>query len=277
MSPEPPLPGSDGSDSISIKLIQELQVGHEKTSQVFVVRCMNSSSSPHIPNDQDMVAKFYDPLYDDFEEYPFFGTDYQYTHECAAYMHLSALHGVVIPRFFGSYTLRINIGERFRLVRLILIERVDGPSMDSLKPETFPREERQEIMKQIVAGESSIYAKDVRHLNLRPRNVVVKRHNSGKLRIVIIDLGMSVIGRSRFPSDSREENRYFPGVAISPLLRWNAFYGHQGFFPEWINWPWQAWLEVQYKDTEDTITSEQRERYKIYDWMLDNNRRPPPI
>ncbi|OOF98203.1 hypothetical protein ASPCADRAFT_395012 [Aspergillus carbonarius ITEM 5010] len=257
----PPLPGSDGSDFISIKLIQELQVGDDKRSQIFVVRYVDSSISSPTPIDQDMVAKFYDPLYHDFDEDPFFGTDYDYTHECAAYIRLMDLPGAVIPRFFGSYTLRIKIGERFRLVRLIFL--IDGV------------DERREIMRQMIDGESSLYAKGVRHRDLRPQNVVIKRNDSGRLHIVIIDLGKSVIGRSRNPSDSRDENRYFPGVTISPLLRWNVHYRHQDAFREWIDWPWQAWLEVQYRDTEDIITSEQRERWKIYDWMLDNHRRPP--
>ncbi|PYI02177.1 hypothetical protein BO78DRAFT_454397 [Aspergillus sclerotiicarbonarius CBS 121057] len=269
----PPLPGSDGSNFIAIKLVKEMQVGYFKRSQIFVVRCMDCPVASCIPTDQDLVAKIYDPFYHEFDGDPFFAVDYDYTHECAAYMHLSELQGAVIPKFFGSYTLKIRIGEQFRLVRLILIERVDGLSMNGLNPETFPREERQEIMKQIIDGESSLYTKDVRHEDLRPQNVVIERNHSGRLRIIIIDLGKSIIGRSRNPSDSRDENRYFPGVAISPLLRWNVHYRQHTYFHDWIDWSWQPWLEVQYKDTEDTITNEQRERWKIYDWML---QAPPP-
>ncbi|RAK93549.1 hypothetical protein BO79DRAFT_213166 [Aspergillus costaricaensis CBS 115574] len=37
----------------------------------------------------------------------------------------------------------------------------------------------------------------------------------------------------------------------------------------WIDWPWQKWLEVQYKETESAITDEQRQRWPVYDWMLE--------
>lgn len=180
----------------------------------------------------------------------------------------------VIPRFFGSYTLTINLGENSRHVRLILIEHIDGLSMDRLNPEMFPREERQEIMKQIINGESSLYTKDVLHEDLCPRNIIIQRNTT--LGVFIIDLGKSVIGRSRNPSNPKEEKRYLPGVAISPLLRWNVVYRRQAYFHEWIDWPWQAWLEAQYKDTEATITAEQREIWAIEDRMLEA-KGPPPI
>ncbi|RMZ38481.1 hypothetical protein CA14_007780 [Aspergillus flavus] len=202
-----------------------------------------------------MVAKIYDPLYHDFsfnDEDPFLGVDYDYTHECAAYMHLSNLQGSVIPRFFGSYTLTIDLGENSRHVRLILIEHIDGLSMDRLNPEMFPREERQEIMKQIINGESSLYTKYVLHEDLCPRNIIIQRNTT---------LG---------------ERQYLPGVAISPLLRWNVVYRRQAYFHDWIDWPWQAWLEAQYKDTEATITAEQREIWAIEDRMLEA-KGPPPI
>ncbi|KNG87474.1 hypothetical protein ANOM_004172 [Aspergillus nomiae NRRL 13137] len=211
----PPLPGSDGNNFVSIKLIEEINVGHGKRAQIFVVRCMNSFNSSYPPTDQDMVAKIYDPFYHDFDEDSLLGADYDYTHECAAYTHLSDLQGSVIPRFFGSYTLKTRIGDRFRLARLILVEQINGLSMDRLNPETFSKEERQDIMKQIVDGESSLYMKNVCHEDLRPQNVVVQRSDSQTLRIVIIDLGKSIIGRSRNPSNSRDESRYLPGVAIS--------------------------------------------------------------
>lgn len=80
----------------------------------------------------------------------------------------------------------------------------------------------------------------------------------------------------RNPSNSKKEKQYHPGVAISPLLRWNVVYRRQAYFHEWIDWPRQAWLEAQYKDTEATITAEQREIWAIEDWMLEA-KGPPPI
>lgn len=239
-------------------------------SQVFIVRCMNTHHSLGLPTDQDMIAKFYDPLYHDRDDAnPFRAADYDYSHECASYKRLSELQGSVLPRFFGSYTFRTKIGGHTRQIRLILLERVNGLPMSRLESKIFSTEERQAIMRQIIDGESALYAKDVRHEDLCPRNVLIERSELGRVRTVIIDLGKSVIGRSRNPSNSAEESQWFPGVSISPLLRWNIYYGYPNSFGDWIDWPWQKWLEVQYKETESTITDEQRQRWPVYDWMLE--------
>jgi len=45
----------------------------------------------------------------------------------------------------------------------------------------------------------------------------------------------------------------------------------------WIDWPWQPWLEEQFKHTEAVITPEQREVWRIhYDWMTEKEPPPPP-
>ncbi|KAF7586893.1 hypothetical protein BBP40_008042 [Aspergillus hancockii] len=272
----PPLPGSDSPSFVTIELVERLYGGDDKDPQIFAVRIVNRCNSRWTPTDQDIVAKIYDPLYYDFtprEDNPFLEADYYYTHECAAYARLSDLQGSVIPKFYGSYTLNIKTGQCFRLIRLVLIERVNGLSMDRLNPEEFSKEERQEIMKQIVDAESALYTKDVLHRDLCPLNVVVKQSDRTSLQIVLIDLGKSVIRRSPNQFDSEQEKQWLPGVPISPLLRWNAFYGHQDPFQEWIDWPWQAWLEVQYNKDEASITEEQSEIWAIQDWMLEQ--RPP--
>ncbi|OJZ88193.1 hypothetical protein ASPFODRAFT_31227 [Aspergillus luchuensis CBS 106.47] len=197
-----------------------------------------------------MVAKFYDPLYHDCDDgNRFRAAGYDYSHECASYKRLSELQGSVLPRFFGSYTFKTKIDGHPRQICLILIERVNGLPMSRLEPKIFSKEERQDIMRQIIDGESALYAKDIRHEDLCPRNILIER--------------------SRNPSNSAEESQWFPGVPISPLLRWNIYYGYPNSFEDWIDWPWQRWLEVQYKETESTITSEQRQRWPVYDWMLE--------
>jgi hypothetical protein len=273
----PPLLGSDGNDLSIIKIIEELHVGYGKRAQLVVAKVVESPESLCLPVNQNMFAKIYDLLYygDTLsEEDPFFGVDYDYTHECAAYRHLSDVQGSIIPRYFGSFTLTVPVYECSRVVRLILIEQIDGLFMDRLDPRKYSREERQEIMKQIINGESSVYTKNVSHEDLRPQNVIIESGDIRTCRVVLVDLGKSVIGRSRNPHDKKEEQRYLPGTAISPLLRWNVHYCRQTYFNEWINWPWQSWLENQYKETESTITKEQRELWAIYDCMLDS--KPPP-
>lgn len=141
--------------------------------------------------------------------------------------------------------------------------------MSRLEARRFSTEERQEIMKQIIEAESALYAKDVLHEDLRPRNILIERSGLGRVRVVIIDFGKSVIGRSRNPSNSEEESQWFPGVPISPLLRWNIYYGYPNSFEDWIDWSWQEWLEFQYKETESAITDKQRQMWPVYDWMLE--------
>lgn len=264
------LPSSDCHNFVNIHLLRGLQTGTHKRSQVFIVRCVDTYHSSGLPTDQDMVAKFYDPLYHDCDDgNRFRAAGYDYSHECASYKRLSELQGSVLPRFFGSYTFKTKIDGHPRQICLILIERINGLPMSRLEPKIFSKEERQDIMRQIIDGESALYAKDVRHEDLCPRNILIERSELGRVRAVIIDLGKSVIGRSRNPSNSAEESQWFPGVPISPLLRWNIYYGYPNTFEDWIDWPWQKWLEVQYKETESTITDEQRQRWPVYDWMLE--------
>lgn len=192
--------------------------------------------------------------------------DYEYSHETAAYTHLSDLQGSVIPRYFGSFPLKIKVGRRFRMVRLVLMERIDGAPMNSMKPKTLSTEKRQEILKHIINVESSIYTKDVIHGDLLPRNVIVTNHGDLRtLRVIFIDFGRSVIGRSHNPQDHKEEQRWLPGTTISPLFRWTEIYNRPDCFFEWIDWPWQPWLDNQYKETEATITQEQRDFFPVFD------------
>ncbi|PWY81454.1 hypothetical protein BO83DRAFT_405929 [Aspergillus eucalypticola CBS 122712] len=246
----PPLPGSDGLSFVNIQLTEELQTGFHTRSQAFFVRCVDKFHPSGLLTDHDMIAKFYDPLYHDRDDgSPFRAADYDYSHECASYKRLSELQGTVLPRFFGSYTFATKIDGHSRQIRF------------DLKPKIFSTEERQNIMKQIFHGESALYAKDARHENLCPCNILIKQSKLGRVRAVIIDLGKSVIGRSRNPSNSAEVSEWFLGVPISPLLRWNIYYGNPNSFEDWIDWPWRKWLEVQYKETESTITDEQRQRW----------------
>ena len=57
-----------------------------------------------------VVAKIYDPLYIDNDELyvnPFVAADKDYTHEVAAYKAFSDLQGLMIPKYYGSYSLDV--------------------------------------------------------------------------------------------------------------------------------------------------------------------------
>ncbi|PGH28953.1 hypothetical protein GX50_08299 [[Emmonsia] crescens] len=84
----------------------------------------------------------------------------------------------------------------------------------------------------------------------------------------IVDFGKSSVGRTPFPE---EEERYLPGVEISPLLRWNQAWGFWHAFDEWIDWDWQAWLEDTYAGTRSSITDHMRSI-----WLPSIVTEPPP-
>ncbi|KAL3261939.1 hypothetical protein ABHI18_003301 [Aspergillus niger] len=262
----PPLPGTDGSRFLNIQLTEAIQTGQGKRSQVYAVRCTDSNDPLGLPTNHTIVAKFYDPTYYEIEylsDNPFVEAGYEYSHESAIYTRCSEIQGTSIPRFFGSYTLRITRpGEQTtRLVRLILIEYINGMPMSQLIPGTFTRQQRQSILRQIVDAESALYAKDILLRDFHQRNIVIEPNEvkeGGGVRAVIIDQGLSTIGRTWRPWDKEYEDQWFPGVYISPLLRWRVSYGRHEKFEDWIDWQWQDWLEMEWKDTEAVITEAQR-------------------
>lgn len=67
--------------------------------------------------------------------------------------------------------------------------------------------------------------------------------------------------------DAKEEQRFLPGTAISPLFRWDEHFNRPDCFFEWIDWPWKPWLDnqYQYKEMEATITQEQRDLFPVFD------------
>lgn len=129
-------------------------------------------------------------------------------------------------------TLKFRVGRCFRVVRLILIERIHGMPMDDLDPRA-PKGERQRILKQIVDAECSFYNRNVIHEDLYPRNILIKYEGGQrKPKVVIVDLGWLVFGRTRNAENIEEEKRHLSGTPVSPLLRWNIAVNRQYTFDE---------------------------------------------
>lgn len=174
------------------------------------------------------------------------------------------MQGTVIPKYYGSYSLEIPVdATRKRFVRLVLIELITGTSMQQLDPAGFSQLERQIIMKAVIDVESLIYTYNVQHRDIHPRNIIVAGKfapPSHSRKVVFIDFGKSVVGRSRFPEDPTEEQQYLQDIPITPLLRWNeAWWWHlQTFLGAWIDWDWQPWLEYHYGSTSASMTEKMR-------------------
>lgn len=264
----PPLPGSDRRHAVLMEITATIRVGDDQCAQLAAVQVLNvTPTTIHgLPTNQTLVAKLYDPLYFDHEQDdadPFLCVDRDYSHETAAYTALSKLQGTVIPKYYGSYSLEIPVdATNKRFVRLILIESIPGTSMQQLDPVGFSQLERQIIMKAVIDAESLIYAHDVQHKDIHPRNIIVLGNfePSHSRKVVLIDFGKSIVGRSRFPEDPMEERQYLQGIPITPLLRWNeAWWPYlQTSFGAWIDWDWQPWLGYNYASTSASITEKMR-------------------
>ncbi|KKZ60625.1 hypothetical protein EMCG_04698 [[Emmonsia] crescens] len=105
----PPLEGSYGSTTANLEIIESVRAGDKCSAQLVTVQLKQVAPQNILPTDNKLLAKIYDPLYYDHEQDdvdPFLCMDRDYSHEAAAYIALSKLYGTIIPRYFGSFTLK---------------------------------------------------------------------------------------------------------------------------------------------------------------------------
>ncbi|KAK9428173.1 hypothetical protein V1505DRAFT_402085 [Lipomyces doorenjongii] len=244
----PPLPGSVGTTTVYLKILEPVRLGDNQSAQIAKVQL--DRVIPHESNSPP----------------------------AAAYKALSVLQGSTIPIYYGSYSMELPADATVRSVRLILMEFVPGSSMQQLKPSDFSQLDRQVIMRAVVDAESLVYTHNVKHRDIHPRNILVLSTATVTYdrRVVVVDFGKAEIGRSPHPEDPKSEARYLPGVPISPLLRWNvAWWPHrQTRFSEWVDWDWQSWLEHNYGTIDSSSMG-----YMIKIWLpswLTKPLPPPP-
>lgn len=72
---------------------------------------------------------------------------------------------------------------------MILIEYIQGTTMEDAKPILFSQSARQYIMKAIVDLESRIYEKNIWLIDLESRNILIRYTVDSQLQIVFIDFG----------------------------------------------------------------------------------------
>ncbi|CAN6648607.1 hypothetical protein TRVA0_023S00870 [Trichomonascus vanleenenianus] len=159
----PPLTGQFGSGILDLKLLAPLAGGPNGHTQVFTVEAQ--SDLERVKRGQMMVAKVYDPVFMDDEGGlfdSFHVADEHYTHEVRAYEELSEFQGGLIPKFYGSFSLDIPVtDEQTRAVRLILLEHIEGNTMEELGVQSFSQKERQRMMKAVVDFESWVYERNI--------------------------------------------------------------------------------------------------------------------
>lgn len=137
-------------ESLDLQMQDTIRAADGKSAQLVTMRVLSGSLCGH----KNIVAKFYDPLYDDHYSDnvdPFLCADREYRREVAAYTRLSTSDSVTwIPKYYGSYSLEIPVRDKSRFVRLILIEKIEGTAMNKLNPQDFSLHQRQAIMKGIL-------------------------------------------------------------------------------------------------------------------------------
>lgn len=272
----PPLPGSDGSLQVAFQITEPLQVGDHRRAQLLLVNIIKTNSpAKYLGQGKKLVAKIYDPLYAaDENAYlnPFLLLDKNYTHETAAYTRLSDLQGSLIPQYYGSFSLEFPTNRyKPRHVRLILIQFIQGSSMQNIDPGSLSQSHRKHIIKSIIDFTTLIYTRDMVNEDLYPRNIMVVCAGTDKQKVVFIDFEDMRFTRTAYVNPELEAET-FPGTYISPLLRWHEAQKPTLEFSGWVDWEWQPWLETEYGHTRHTITEEMREIF-LPDFLLN----PVPI
>ncbi len=245
----PPIETKPLGSALSLRILTLLRAGPSYPAQLVRAQADN------IANGKPIVAKFYDPFYWDHEQddiEPFRFVDFEYSHEAAAYRQLDKLQGSLIPKYYGSYSCEVPLGDRSpqaRSVRVNLIEFVQGICLESLSLDvvkSLPQSTKQNIMEKIVRADSYAFAYGVKHRDVWPRNVIVQSPNlSGfddpKVRVVLLDFGTAKI---------KEMVNKITDAAVSPILRWHANNMRHEQWQDrgWVDWEWQPWIERCFAD-----------------------------
>lgn len=261
----PPMEGqTDYEDSRKLEVVEELRVKSDGGAQLVVCHLDD--------DDQDYVAKIYDPLYYGFSDTMWpdlprdvtFESDMDYCREVAAYEEMDEwVGGTDVPKFHGSCTFQVPLslptGPRMRDVRMILIERVPGKSMLEYNQDKIPESERLETLARMSELISRISFIGVHHHDISQRNIMVCDGEDARKvgRIVLIDFNMSTVERLDNFEEQYGPREPGPDKPPNPLDRWWGG-GWYGGFWEWLpeRWekrlrPLQEWMYERWGSSED--------------------------
>lgn len=263
----PPTKGGTTTDekAQTLEIVDEIRVKDDGGAQIVVCRLSGEQ--------QEVVAKIYDPLYYGFADRMWsdrprdvtYEADMDYSREVAAFTELdSQLGGTDVPRYHGSWTFQLPLdlpdGRKTRYIRLVLMEHIKGTPMTDLKPESFSEPARMELVTRVVEAVSRIQFAGVRHGDISQRNVMVCLTEPDKVeRVALIDFNFAVVTRldnfeEQFGGLERDPE---PDKPPNPIDRWwgGALYGVAG---EWLPKGWelrlralQEWLHERYGSSED--------------------------
>ncbi|KAJ5713048.1 uncharacterized protein N7483_010229 [Penicillium malachiteum] len=261
----PLLPGEIGSNTLGLEIIDTIKVKEPCNSQVFTVKVLKGAPEKPLPASNILIAKVYDPLYYNDVQFMIAGyraMDRFYTHETRVYSVLSEFQGENIPHFYGSYSFDIPIenSSNVRSVRLILIGYLPEKDMQKAQPATCSQEARQQIMKNIVDFESTVFFKNIVLRDCCPRNIILLQDHDNTISVKFIDFDAVLFNRRpQHPFRAVLDKDKFLGQYITPLYRWRR---PREDFEDWVDWDWKPWLDAEFAHTASKITPEIRGFYE---------------
>lgn len=252
-------------DPRSLEIVEQIRVKDDGGAQIVACRFAD--------DEEEFVAKIYDPLYYGFADRMWsdrprdvtYEADKDYSREVAAYAELDGeLGGTDIPKYHGSWTFQLPLdvpdGRKMRDVRLILIERIKGRPMTDLKSDTFPESVGLDLVRRMIEAEVRVQFAGVRHGDVSQRNVMVCLTKSDKIeRVALIDFNFAVVIRldnyeQQFDGLKRKPKTKKPP---NPIDMWwsGALFGVAG---EWFPKSWelrmracQEWLYENYGESKE--------------------------
>ena len=255
----------------TLSVTRELAVVDGRGAQLALCTIKPKGAAGHGPF--QAVAKIYDSLYYSFrhKDVPSVPcdvtwlADQDYSREAAAYEHLQTVGqaGSFAPRYFGSWTCSIGIGNttRSRPVRLILIEYIQGPSIRELCCATrFGEAYRLEVLARVLDGDAKLRLSGINQRDLAARNVLLEFPSGLQEaaqpdtipRLVLIDYNISIV----YAKTKRKIGPY-ASMTLPPnpmLIHWdNPLQEFRGWIPaEWEATPRlrQQWLRNRFGGTD---------------------------
>lgn len=178
-------------------------------------------------------------------------SDAAFATETRAYLHLQSVCGIVIPRFFGSYTIGVPVPEgsssRLRPVRIMLYEYIPSIALADIDVNDYSTSQRQAIMAAVLDAHSILNQMDVIHPDIHPRNVIIVSANKGeRAEIRLIDFADAWSGQRA------ERDGHIPTQELEPradiVEHWRDKDSRDSIrdFAWLIDWPWNEWLENEY-------------------------------
>lgn len=261
-----PPEGQQGDVRLQLRATREVRVKDPANGQLVMVEptvvtpgVVHSSTTASlidwISSGGQVVAKFFDPLYYDFDRNrfdPFASSDATYRHEVEAYHHMQPLYGKVVPRFFGSYLVDIPLPSDYHIptrpVQAILYEYIPGISLASQEAMDLSQGQRKAVMAAVINIDNKLWQLDVNFSDFHPRNMIVVSAKAGhKADVRYIDFGDAVVGYR-----AREGEAHMPTLEPRPFEEVFESWQEENFeikidFNYLIDWPWNDWLKNKYQ------------------------------